>query len=837
MSWPVPLPPATGDEVADLAAFAAWEVAVERVYHPDRFGGDGERLPVPRTFEYYLGIPEASWLGHKDDVSKFISATRLDRLVSRGDQWPHTAVSPYAIDSGAYMALTNTKNRGTPWWQPAEIYASKILSFATDCGRPPDFVATQDWPCEPTVRKMTGMSVREHQRETTDNYLFLTEEWPWIEWMLTFQGWEAEDYRIHELMYLDAGVDITRVKRVGIGSICRRGHVPEIVEVIEQFAESGYALHGFGIKITALPIIGHLLRSADSMAWSYDARYPYPGTRLDGCTHPGNCANCYRYAVQWRERVLASLLPKPEEVPVSIATEAHPLSMRFPAALRVGDVFIHPDRGQLTLVAAGVASSARPTVAKLTVQEGDPVEIDAFDGFQVQIVSRGSVDPLFAGSRKGSEHLFVPLTYERSRCGECGDTNTPNHVPAVGKRPPTKKKPALAADLFAGMAEFAALVTKGLTPAVGPRTIPLGDAEWGMYGTVKGYGPDGDRRTETGYITMPPRITTRGFSVIFADAKKKSRKGDRLWWFTLSWVGGCGGTEMHAEEGTTFTVLEAPADQPLTVEKSLSFRTPIFDLRRGEVFHIWDEPGHIWNEEGDRRPRYHVQADPVPAGGGHVDVVVLVDGQVITRRLNGETWADVDDPEVTPWQQAHAITTYRIPGSGERGWFGWSCLCGAKSDDDETQWSHADLAQSMGERHAQERANGQPLPLAPAGPALKRPAMSGTYVIDQSKIDAPDFPRDFAWWRGFVAEWMGPEMLPDGTVLLTASGSAAQAKALGGWIETCASGRLAGAYRRLTRQEAKDTRALVQPVFETPMLFDLDAMGEAVAAALAEQAD
>lgn len=274
----------------------------------------------PRRFDYYLGIHEPSWLNHHDDVPKFISAARLDRIVSRDDQWPYRCVDQYAIDSGAYSALTNDKNRWTPWWLPAETYASKILSFATDTGRPPDFVAPQDWPCEPQVRAGTGMTVREHQDETLRNYLFLADEWPWLPWIPVLQGWDPDDYRVHERMYLDAGVDLAAMKRVGIGSICRRGHVPEIVEVIEQFAESGYQLHGFGIKITALPVIGHLLRSADSMAWSYDARYPYPGTRLDGCTHPGNCSNCYRYALSWRRRVLATV-PTNTEEPVMPATK------------------------------------------------------------------------------------------------------------------------------------------------------------------------------------------------------------------------------------------------------------------------------------------------------------------------------------------------------------------------------------------------------------------------------------------------------------------------------------------------------------------------------------
>jgi hypothetical protein len=106
-------------------------------------------------------------------------------------------------------------------------------------------------------------------------------------------------------MYADAGVDLAAAGRVGVGSICRRAHLPEIVEVVQQFAESGYALHLFGVKLTALPLVGRWARSADSMAWSATARWGR--IRLPECTHRGDCRNCYRYASAWRRHVLADL--------------------------------------------------------------------------------------------------------------------------------------------------------------------------------------------------------------------------------------------------------------------------------------------------------------------------------------------------------------------------------------------------------------------------------------------------------------------------------------------------------------------------------------------------
>jgi len=415
-------------------------------------------------------------------------------------------------------------------------------------------------------------------------------------------------------------------------------------------------------------------------------------------------------------------LPAPKEATVASKVRTpHRMAMRYPAALRAGDVFVHPERGQLTFVSSTVASSARPTVARITVKEGEPFETDAFHGPRFEIVSRGSVDPLFAEAHKGTAHLFVPLTNERTRCGECGDTNTPNHVPtiggpgsdvdaedvkaaaaagtvircpscakratvridgAVGKhgrhncslvgQPPPADAVVLSRpvdepqpDLFTGLAGFSAMVAKslGLTSSA-PRVIPLVDAQWGMYGEVKGYGPTGDRRTVRGYVTKPPRVTTRGFS---GDGPNR-REGDRLLDFAvdeppLAGQSGGSSTHMFAEEGATFAVLEAPADRPLTARRSLARRMPVEDLRKGDVFHVWNDPGLDRGGKGDLRPRYHVQADPRRGEGGRYEVDVLVEGEPTTRSYASTMWADIDDPEQVSWRATnrHWQGTVRMP--------------------------------------------------------------------------------------------------------------------------------------------------------------------------------
>jgi hypothetical protein len=42
-------------------------------------------------------------------------------------------------------------------------------------------------------------------------------------------------------------------------------------------------------------------------------------------------------------------------------------------------------------------------------------------------------------------------------------------------------------------------------------------------------------------------------------------------------------------------------------------------------------------------------------------------------------------------------------------------------------------------------------------------------IIDQSRINAPDFPRSQEWWRRFVPEWVTVTVRDDGTVTLEPS--------------------------------------------------------------------
>lgn len=298
-------------------------------------------------FTYYLGA-RPNWL-NGDHVAPrvplFVSATTLARYRTRDEAFPVGRWFNWALDSGAYTALTGG-NEAHPWHDHPDLYGGLVTRLMEDCGEP-DFAAPQDWPCEPAALEASGLTVRDHIELTVENFLYLRREFSFVPWIPVIQGWEPADYLYCEQLYLGAGVDLAAQRRVGIGSICRRGSVPGIVEVIRMFAQRGYRLHGFGVKIDALPLIGHLLTSADSYAWSDTARKD--NELLDGCDHrtrvcerdhgPAcrehltDCRNCPRYAQQWRERVLATLPARPLPRPPAAPARAEQLALFDVAAL------------------------------------------------------------------------------------------------------------------------------------------------------------------------------------------------------------------------------------------------------------------------------------------------------------------------------------------------------------------------------------------------------------------------------------------------------------------------------------------------------------------------
>jgi hypothetical protein len=246
-------------------------------------------LEILDVTDFWLGTHKAAWLA-RTDVPLFVSHRTLrDRRA-----YPRATCS-WAQDSGAF---TEISMHGA-WTFSPKVYAENTRRHAEEIGSM-EWAAVQDWMCEPFILQKTGLSVEEHQRRTVRSLLELREADPRIDWVPVLQGWEPDDYLRHVDVYDRAGVDLVAEPIVGLGSVCRRQSTTLAERVIERLSEDGIRLHGFGFKLNGLMRCAKWLASADSMAWSYNARRNPP---LPECPH-ASCASCLVWALRWRRRVV-----------------------------------------------------------------------------------------------------------------------------------------------------------------------------------------------------------------------------------------------------------------------------------------------------------------------------------------------------------------------------------------------------------------------------------------------------------------------------------------------------------------------------------------------------
>lgn len=237
---------------------------------------------------FYLGTHEPSWL-RRVGVPLMVSHMRLRRLRSL-----YPATVPWVLDSGGFSELSLHGR----WTFSAAAYVEAVERYRAEVGRMA-WCAPMDWMCEPVMVERTGLSVREHQARTVASYVGLRDAG--LPVVPVLQGQTIADYHRHVDDHAMAGIDLSQLATVGLGSVCRRQASADIEALVRSLAP--LRLHGFGVKSGGLRRYAAHLTSADSLAWS--AR----GRRVRPCPHRGvtSCANCLPHALAWRARALDGL--------------------------------------------------------------------------------------------------------------------------------------------------------------------------------------------------------------------------------------------------------------------------------------------------------------------------------------------------------------------------------------------------------------------------------------------------------------------------------------------------------------------------------------------------
>lgn len=210
--------------------------------------------------QFYVGL-------HKPWHAAHFDAACISVNVLRPRKSPFTA-GRWIMDSGAFTEIS-THGR----------YRSTVADYAAEARRwtgigTLEAIVAQDYMCEPFILRRTGLTVADHQRLTIERFDDLAAVGLPVPILPVLQGFAPAEYADHVCAYGDR---LEPGAWCGVGSVCKRNAAPEqvLAVLVAIHAERpDLRLHGFGIKLTSLrhPGIRAELYSADSMAWSFNAR-------------------------------------------------------------------------------------------------------------------------------------------------------------------------------------------------------------------------------------------------------------------------------------------------------------------------------------------------------------------------------------------------------------------------------------------------------------------------------------------------------------------------------------------------------------------------------------
>jgi hypothetical protein len=238
------------------------------------------------SMRFFMGTHIVSHID-KTDVPLFVSYRQLNKRKRK----PFDQKGMVCVDSGGFSELQMYGK----WKTTPEQYIEGLERLQT-LGLKITWASQQDWMVESFMLDKTGKTIEEHQKLTVQNYLDLQSLKPTVHIIPVLQGQTLQDYFNHFEMFECAGVDLRSEPVVGVGSVCRRQGTDEIGHLMKCLSAKGLKLHGFGVKKNGIKKYAQYLTSADSMAWSFNARYD------SKCcdTKAKNCANCLKYALKWR---------------------------------------------------------------------------------------------------------------------------------------------------------------------------------------------------------------------------------------------------------------------------------------------------------------------------------------------------------------------------------------------------------------------------------------------------------------------------------------------------------------------------------------------------------
>jgi len=168
------------------------------------------------------------------------------------------------LDCGGYTVLN--KHGDYPWSMAA--YANLVAILR------PDYYATMDYPCEPSITRSLHLETNEARIQATvaNAVAFASEYEPMIDgpqMVPVIQGWSLDEYLYCLRLYQDAG--LIR-EYMAVGSMCTRSNNEQLKEIVPAVYDAARRagvsrLHFFGFKMSSvLDGLQPYIHSQDSAA-------------------------------------------------------------------------------------------------------------------------------------------------------------------------------------------------------------------------------------------------------------------------------------------------------------------------------------------------------------------------------------------------------------------------------------------------------------------------------------------------------------------------------------------------------------------------------------------
>lgn len=197
------------------------------------------------------------------DIDILVSARFLMPLPERSPVFEYLqGFGELFLDSGAF---------GSAFWDGGYTYSCANYLDLVERVQP-DWWATMDYPCEPSIRYGGGnLTTAQRISRTVENTAWLAEH-DLAGFVPVIQGWEITDY-LHCADLLEAAGLLRPV--MGVGSICRRGSQANVVAILRALRARlpDVRFHAFGAKLATCTYANgealNYLHSIDTAAWQF----------------------------------------------------------------------------------------------------------------------------------------------------------------------------------------------------------------------------------------------------------------------------------------------------------------------------------------------------------------------------------------------------------------------------------------------------------------------------------------------------------------------------------------------------------------------------------------